>query len=289
MPPFRPTSHRTRALLSGDDVLALALLSAGGALGVGGTAGGLLSANGWGLLATLVTGALLSGGVVLGGLAMRGRLLRHEALRDQWQRELRYLAGWSSEEGILRKAGLIRDLSQLRIEGLSLAQVLLPGADLRGCYLTGADLRGADLRRADLQGAVLDEADLTGADLSEANLGLASLKLAKLRGCVLEGANLAKAELAGANLVRARLVNANVFGIDFRRVLLDRTRFALSEVSDFAAQVHPSVEDWIRERLDERGYYMLAASVEGLGEAAGPAGGDDAGVEEATRAGARDR
>lgn len=238
-------------------MLALALLAAGTVLGVAGTALGMLSTAGWGLLGSLATGALLSGGVVLGGLAVRGRILRREALRDQWQRELRYLAAWASEEGILRKAGLIRDLSQFQIEHLALAQVLLPGADLRGCYLAGADLRRADLRRADLQGAILDGADLTGADLSEANLGMASLKQAKLRGCGLEGANLAKAELVGANLVSARLVNANVFGIDFRRVLLDRTRFALSEASDFAAQVHPSVEDWIRERLDGRGYYTL--------------------------------
>jgi uncharacterized protein YjbI with pentapeptide repeats len=259
----RPISASTSARLpafTGDDVLALALLGAGLVLGIGGTALKVLSATGWGLLLTLVTGALLSGGVVLGGLALRGRLLRREAMRDQWQRELRYLAAWASEEGILRKAGLIRDLSALQTERLSLAQVLLPGADLRGCYLVGADLRGANLRRADLQGAVLDAADLTNADLSEANLGMASLKAAKLRGCALEGANLAKAELEGASLVRAQLVNANVHGIDFKRVLLDRTRFALSEASDFGAQLHPTVEDWIRERLDGRGYYMLGGA-----------------------------
>ena len=252
-------------------MLALALLGAGFALGLGGTALGVLSGSGWGLFGSLVTGAVLTGGVVLGGLAVRGRVLRREALRDQWQRELRYLAAWAGEEGILRKAGLIRDLSAMQTEGLSLSQVLLAGADLRGCHLAGADLRGADLRRANLQGAVLDAADLTGADLSEANLGMASLKGATLRGCTLDGANLAKAELDGASLVRAQLVNANVHGVDLSRTLLDRTRFALREASDFAAQVHPSVEDWIRERLDGRGYYTPDA---------GPAGNVEAGLDE---------
>jgi hypothetical protein len=123
---------------------------------------------------------------------------------------------------------------------------------------------------------------LTGADLSEANLGMASLKQAKLRGCALEGANLAKAELAGANLVSARLVNANVFGIDFSRVRLDRTRFALTEASDFGAQVHPSVEDWIRERLDERGYYSLEGPATATAFES-----DDAGLESEARMGSK--
>jgi uncharacterized protein YjbI with pentapeptide repeats len=270
-------------------VLAIALLGTGAALGVLGTLTGALGSAGWPLLATLATGALLSGGVVLGGLALRGRLLRREALRDQWQRELRYLAAWASEEGILRKAGLIRDLTTLQSEPLALAQVLLPGADLRGCHLARADLRGADLRGANLQGAVLDDADLTGADLSDANLGMASLKQAKLKGCTLEGANLAKAELEGASLSRARLVNANVHGVDFRRTLLDRTRFALSEASDFAAQLHPTVEDWIREGLDSRGYYIGTAESVGLAGAVEGGEFDEGGIEDSAQQGLWDR
>ncbi len=255
-------SRIERSGLPGEGLLALVLLLAGLGLGVAGTALGLLGGSGWGLLASLAVGALLNGGVVLGGLSLRRRLLRREALRDQWQRELRYLAAWASEEGILRKAGLIRDLSQLRAGRLALNQLLLPGADLRGCLLAGADLRGADLKRADLQGAVLDGADLTDANLTDANLAMASLKGANLRGCVLEGANLAKAEVEGANLVRANLIRANVHGVDFARAHLERARFALRDASDFAAQVHPSVEDWIRERLDGRGAYVDGTGAE---------------------------
>ncbi len=267
MPRVDGSSKPKPAVLSGDEVLALALLGAGLALGLAGTALGVLGGSGWGLFGSMISGAVLTGGVVLSGLAVRGRVLRREALRDQWQRELRYLAAWSSEEGILRKAGLIRDLSALQTVGLPLEQMLLAGADLSGCILARADLRGADLRRANLQGAVLDAADLTGADLTEANLGMASLKGATLRGCTLEGANLAKAELEGASLARAYLVNANVHGVDFTHTLLDRTRFALREASDFAAQVHPSVEDWIRERLDGRGFYTQGAATADKGEA----------------------
>jgi len=251
-----------RADLLGDGLLALVLLLAGLGLGLAGTTLGLLGGSGWSLLATLGVGALFNGGVVLGGLAVRRHLLRREALRDQWQRELRYLAAWASEEGVLRKAGLIRDLSELNAKDLSLAQTLLPGADLRGCQLMGADLRGADLHGADLQGAVLDGADLTDANFAKTNLAMVSLKGANLRGCVLEGANLAKSDVAGANLVRANLIGANVHGVDFKRARMERTRFALREPSDFAAEVHPSVEDWIRERLDGRGCYM-----DGKGEA----------------------
>jgi hypothetical protein len=231
------------------------LFAVGVALGCAGAALGLLGPSGWGLLAALGVGALLNAGLVLGALSFRRGREERDTLREQWQRELRHLAAWSSEEGILRKAGLIHDLSSLKTPGLALAQMRLGGADLRGCHLAHADLRGADLKGANLQGAVLDGADLNGADLTGANLSLTSLREAILRGCLLEGADLTKADVTGATLVRANLVGANVRGVDFAAALLERTRFAEREAGDFAAQVHPSVEDWIRERLDARGYF----------------------------------
>jgi hypothetical protein len=234
------------------------MLLLGAALGIAGAVLGLLGSSGWGMLLTLLVGALLNAGMVLGALALRRHSAEREALREQWQRELRHLATWGSEEGILRKAGLIHDLSTLKASGLALGQMLLSGADLRGCHLAHADLRGADLKGANLQGAVLDSADLSGADFTGANLSMTSLKAATLRGCALQEANLSKADVTGANLARANLVNANVHGVDLATTLLDRTRFALREASNFAADVHPSVEDWIRERLDGRGFYTNA-------------------------------
>jgi len=242
-------------MVTGDGLLALALLSLGGAVGIGCAAAGLLGNGGWGMLLTLLVGALLNAGFVLGALAYRRTSAEREALREHWQRELRHLATWGSEEGILRKAGLLHDLSTLKASGLALGQILLSGADLRGCHLAHADLRSADLKGCNLQGAVLDGADLSGADLTGANLSLTSLKDAVLRGSALQGANLSKSEMAGANLARANLVNANVHGVDLATTTLDKTRFALREASNFAAEVHPSVEDWIRERLDGRGFY----------------------------------
>lgn len=254
-----PPAH-VKSWAAGDAWLGLALVLAGAALGSAGAALGVLGTAGWGLLAALFVGALLNAGIVVGALSLRRRREERDALREQWLRELRHLAAWGSEEGILRKAGLLHDLSTLKADGMALRQMRLSGADLRGCHFASADLRGADLKGADLQGAVLDRADLAGADLTDANLSMASLRGASLRGCSLEGATLAKAEVEGAILVRANLVNANVYGVDFSGAVLERTRFGLREAGDFAAQVHPSVEDWIRERLDARGFYTNSAA-----------------------------
>ena len=254
-----PSSRPRFRAAPGGGTLALGLFAAGAGLGAAGAALGVLGTAGWGLLGALLVGALLNAGVVLGALSFRRGREERDALREQWQRELRHLAAWGSEEGILRKAGLIHDLSTLKAEGLALGQMRLGGADLRGCHLARADLRGADLKGANLQGAVLDGADLGGADLTDANLSLTSLRDAGLRGCALEGATLAKADVTGATLIRANLVQANVHGVDFSTAVLERTRFAVREAGDFAAQVHPSVEDWIRERLDARGFYTNRA------------------------------
>ena len=171
-PPLRAQSRAATR----EGWLALALFASGAALGGGGAALGILGTSAWGLFVALLAGALLNAGLVLGALSLRRGRAEQDALREQWQRELRHLAAWGSEEGILRKAGLIHDLSTLKADGLALGQMRLGGADLSGCHLAHADLRGADLKGANLQGAMLDGADLGGADLTDANLSLTSLR-----------------------------------------------------------------------------------------------------------------
>lgn len=204
--------------------------------------------------------------IVLGGFAVNAVLLgallpvwnrwsEWRRLRDGLLRELRHLLPGETEEARLRKVGLIRDLNDLGWTPSNLEEVMLPGADLRGVRLDGCNLRSAHLAGADLQGASLIGADLFGADLSGANLALSSLRDANLRGCNLEGARLTKARLEGATLRRANLVNADIQGVQLEQVRLDRARFASGGGASFRSRVHPSVEDWIRARLDGKGYY----------------------------------
>ena len=176
----------------------------------------------------------------------------------QYNQELRHLRGWGGEEGRLRKQGLIRELNALHAVPGDLEQAVLAHADLAGANLRGCNLKGADLRQANLRGAALDGADLWGADLSGAKLNMASMRAANLRSSNLEGAELVKAQLTGADLHRGNLVNANLHGADLTRVRLERARFGAPAEGSFRQEVHPSVEDWIRERLDENGYYSFA-------------------------------
>jgi uncharacterized protein YjbI with pentapeptide repeats len=212
-----------------------------------------------GLLLLALEGALLNVALLSLFLDVRNRLTARQQTIARIARELRHLAPWDGNEGVLRKAGLIRDLNALGTTPRDLRQAMLRGADLTGCDLRGADLRGADLSRANLQGVLLDGADLSDADLSQANLALASLAGVNGRGCTFEGAALTKANLAGAMLSRATLVHANLHGTDLRTATLERARFAEPDTGPFGPALHPSVDDWIRERLDARGYFSPAA------------------------------
>jgi hypothetical protein len=226
------------------------------ALGWAGVAWGWFERGPAGLLLLALEGALLNLALLAAFLELRGRLTERGARRRRFEQELSHLRAWAGEEGALRKAGLIRDLNALGATALDLEQAILRGAGLAGSNLKGARLTSADLRGADLQGAVLDGADLFGADLTEANLALASLRGANLRGCILEGAALTKADLTGANLSRAVLVNANLHGANLTDVALERARFAVRDAGRFEQTVHPSVDDWIRARLDPKGYFQ---------------------------------
>ncbi|HKI98208.1 MAG TPA: pentapeptide repeat-containing protein [bacterium] len=199
------------------------------------------------LLNTVLTAALLLGWE---------RVRRRPRLRDALLRELGHLRSWATEEGVLRKAGLLRDLNALGAVPPELEGCELEGADLRGVRLAGCSLRGANLAGADLQGAVLDGADCFGVALAGANLALASLREASLRGCDLDGAMLAKADLRGANLHRASLAHANLQGALLAGARLAQARFLRPEEGGFQLTVHPTVEDWIRARLDGEGRYQ---------------------------------
>ena len=215
----------------------------------------LLAAAHLAILYAVVLGAFLN--VLLFSLLLWGWARATEKRRRilRYREELGYLRSWSGEEGRRRKTGLIRALNELDAAPRELENAVLARADLKGANLRGCNLKNADLRRADLQGALLDGADLRGADLSGANLSRAGLSRANLRGCNLEDAELAKVRMDEANLHRANLVNANLYGTDLARVRLERARFAVRGEGGLLREVHSSVEDWVRERLDEHGLY----------------------------------
>jgi uncharacterized protein YjbI with pentapeptide repeats len=231
------------------------------ALGGAGLRWGWFDTGAGGLLLLALEGALINVTLLAAFLALRERLLRRRALIALYRRELGYLRSWASEEGLLRKVGLIRELNALGAAPLDLDQAILRETDLSGCDLRGTSLRGADLRQANLQGSLLDGADLFGADLTGANLALASLAGAAARGANLDRAVLTKARLQGAILSRASLVDANLHGVDLRETALDRARFARRDGGAIGESVHPSVDDWIRARLDAKGCYAGEAPV----------------------------
>lgn len=213
-----------------------------------------------GIVGVLAVQALLLGVLfsVLLPFALRRWDARTERTRTlrQMLGELRHLRLLDSEADVLRKAGMIRDLNALDEIPLELEACLLTGADLRGVALDGCNLRGAKLSGADLQGASLAGAELFGADLSGANLTFANLNGANLRGANLEEARLNKADLRGANLHRATLVNADLNRARLDGAILDKASFLPKGGDPLRHGVHPSVEDWIRARLDTRGRFL---------------------------------
>ena len=211
-----------------------------------------------------IGGVLVLQALVLGGLftVLLPFVLKWWEARTEKGRTVRQLLGGlrhlrllDSEAGVLRKTGMIRDLNALEQNPPELEGCLLPGADLRGVMLDGCDLRGANLRGADLQGASLAGANLFGADLTGANLTFANLHGANLRGADLEAARLNKADLRQCNLHRANLVDADLNRARLEGATLDKARFLPEGGDPLRHGVHPSVEDWIRAKLDHRGRF----------------------------------
>ena len=116
-----------------------------------------------------------------------------------------------------RNTGVLLDLVNADLRGVSLESCNLQKAALEGVHLTGANLMNANLFEADLKSAELQQTTLAGADLRSANLYRAKMQRSNLRNtrlhsAELRGANLTNAILEGANLTGARLVGADLAG-----------------------------------------------------------------------------
>ena len=251
----RQLDHGAGGLLPG---LGLAVLLGLTAVGVALAAwgAGWLPAERAPLLAAWLVGGLFNGAVVLAAMALWQRITWRIALRGRLDREASDLRGIGGEPGRKRLEGLIRELNRQGaaptwLEGALLDEADLAGADLRRCDLTGALMRGANLH-----GALLDGANLSGADLSGADLTRASIKGGILERANLEGAQLAKANLAGTNLRKANLTDVNLYGTSLHAANLERAQFGQKSAGEWTSAVHASVEDWIRERLDDDGVYQ---------------------------------
>ena len=234
----------------------LALAAATAALLAWGWRAGLLAPDGGRTLFLLAAGGLFNLLLLATYLTLDERFTRRSRDTARARRELRLLLGMGSAEGVLRKQLLIRELNAAGAGALELEQAALPEADLAGADLRGCNLRAANLRAANLQGARLAGADLFGADLRAANLSMADLRAANLRSADLAAAQLVKAQLAGADLQRANLVDANLEGVPLAHAHLHKARFARREPDTLDQALHPSVDDWIRARLDERGFFI---------------------------------
>lgn len=127
-----------------------------------------------------------------------------------------------------RNSGVLPDLSNADLSGLSLS-----GFDLRSANLSGSDLKRVDFAATNFIKPLVFEqfekagcsTDLSGADLSRADLRKANLRLADLSGANLAEANLAEAillmaNLSGANLSRADLTRTQALTTDFSRAIL---------------------------------------------------------------------
>ena len=86
----------------------------------------------------------------------------------RYKEELEDYRTWGDEEGVRRKAGIIKRLNEYQSGSLFLQVAQLGSANLSKANLSVAKLSGAILSKANLNGANLNGADLSGADLSTA-------------------------------------------------------------------------------------------------------------------------
>jgi len=177
------------------------------------------------LLDVLVFGVILSA---------YDRVSRTRQRAKRYTDELLDYLHWGSEEGVLRKVGIIRRLSELSVRMPSLEKIFLNYAALDNVDLRKVDLQNSVLNFAKIVNSRLDDctlkwsmargvaivetemprADCSGADFSEG---------ARMHNVNLSSANLSRADLTGANIEESNLTNADLTGTDLQEAWLSNT------------------------------------------------------------------
>ena len=155
---------------------------------------------------------------------------------QRYREELDDFRAWDAEEGVLRKVGIVKRLTELGVEKLDLSDAQLPRAELSGFELAGTNLHGANLSDANLIKANLANANLRKANLHGGNFHGANLSDADLSGADLHGADLRETNLRRADLRETNLRGADLRGMDLRERNLSEVR--LSETDLHGADLH---------------------------------------------------
>jgi hypothetical protein len=169
--------------------------------------------------------------IILGAFLLVFELFRSRRRKIQrYREELDFIYFWNDKEGILKKAGIIRQLSKLGAQMTSLAGIVLTAADLEEVHLENVLLEGADLTGTKLNNALLNRAVLSG--FAETNKNEIILKVekryttltsAQLNYTMICDAECSCIDFSGNQMMHAKLNRSNLRSCIFNGAVL---RFA---------------------------------------------------------------
>ncbi len=133
---------------------------------------GGMSVEGFGLLADIILFGVIQS-------ILQDRRERRKTIRD-YRDQLTDFTPWEGQEAVLRKAGIIKRLNELKAPLPHMTAIYLVDSPLVRANLSRTELGCANFRRANLIQADFVGANLLKADLSDAKLGKAKLQRTNL-------------------------------------------------------------------------------------------------------------
>ena len=172
------------------------------------------------------------------------RRREHTSKQNALIDDLKDYASYSSDEINLKKAGLLKRLSQAEVRDLSIQRIIITNISIKEIKFSSGDISGSSfektkmrkvylnnmmLKSVNFNGANLDgchfkncnmynlkmkEAKASGIQLNDSSLVNAQFYNSELKGCDLRNCDLTNVNFEGANLNRANLLGAKNLNID---------------------------------------------------------------------------
>jgi uncharacterized protein YjbI with pentapeptide repeats len=148
---------------------------------------------------------------------------------ERYREELEDIFFWNEKEGILKKAGVIRRLSNLGAKISKLSGIVLTCADVSKVNLEGADLSGAKLNDTRLNRAVFSR----HSDTEKRENVLAGETLdTRLAGAELNNAYICDAECAYLDFSGIQMINAKLNRTNLRSAVFNKTVLRFAEMKE---------------------------------------------------------
>ncbi|MGN7848173.1 pentapeptide repeat-containing protein [Serratia sp. 22278] len=153
------------------------------------------------------------------------RRREHTSKQNSLIDDLKDYASYSSEEINLKKAGLLKRLTQAKVKKLNIQRIIITKTSIKDVKFYSGDISGSSFEKSKMRRVFLNDVILKSVNFNEANLDGCHFKNCNMYNVKMKDASVTGVQLNESSLVNVQFNNSNLKGCDLRNCDLKNVNF----------------------------------------------------------------